>query len=137
MTLRGIDIVILANTGTAGEPTFTVVGGQRGATIEEVAETVDITNKGSNGAYEYEYGLYGFTISADGVYIPDDAAYTALKDAIRNKEKVLVQWKEGEGNIEQGLCLVTSRSVEGPYDGEATYSFELQGTGTLQAASAN
>ncbi|MFS1513055.1 phage tail tube protein [Chengkuizengella sp. SCS-71B] len=131
MALNGIDIVILANTGTEAEPNFTVVGGQRGATLEEVSETVDVTNKGSNGSYEYEYGLYGFTISAEGVYIPDDAAYVVLKNAIRTKEKVLVQWKEGAGNIEQGLCLVTSRSVEGPYDGEATYSFEFQGTGTL------
>jgi TP901-1 family phage major tail protein len=135
MSKKGIDILVLANTGTTELPAFEVVGGQRGATLSEENETFETTNKVSGKAREFEYGFYQWSISADGVHVKDDTAYKKLVDAVRNQEKVIIQWKEGTEVI-QGLALVTSRELEGPYDGEATYSLEFQGTGELSTPQA-
>ncbi|HYG59076.1 MAG TPA: phage major tail protein, TP901-1 family [Symbiobacteriaceae bacterium] len=127
--MKGVDILIKVNTGTAELPVYTDVGGQRGATLSESADTIEMTHKASGGYKEYDYGDGDWTISCDGVYIPDDTAYGALVTAMRTKAKVLVRWVEANGDIYQGTALVTSRELEGPYDGEATYSIELQGSG--------
>lgn len=128
--MRGVDILLLVEDPvTSG--TYIAVGGQRNASLSETADTIDTTSKDSNGMYEYDYGLGGWTISFDGVYVNGEAAYTALKTAMRNKEKIKVRIQESGGQIEEGTALITSRDLEAPYDAEATYSGELQGTGAL------
>ncbi len=129
MASKGVDILIMVNTGTEELPTWTPVGGQRGATLSESVETIDVTHKASGGYKEYEYGYAGWSISADGVYIPDDIAYKALQDAMRQKQKIKVRWQESGTDTFEGTALVISRDLEGPYEGESTYSMELQGTG--------
>lgn len=129
MAVKGVDILILVDTGTEGSPQWTPVGGQRNATLSENNDTIEVTHKASGGYKEYEYGLGDWTISADGVYISDEAGYMALVDAMRQKKKVKVRWEEAGQAVYEGLALVTSRDLEAPYDGEATYSLELQGTG--------
>jgi TP901-1 family phage major tail protein len=47
--MRGIDILVKVNTGTAQTPTYTAVAGQRGATLNRSAETIDLTNKEGDG----------------------------------------------------------------------------------------
>jgi TP901-1 family phage major tail protein len=131
---KNVKVLILAQTGTdgtTGDPIFTVVGGQRNASLSESAETIDVTSNDSNGANEFDYGLSTWTISCDGIYVPSDTAYVALKDAIRNKTNVLVQVQEDGVQAEQGTALVISREVSGSYNGETTYTVELQGTGQL------
>ena len=128
--MRGVDIIVEIEDGlTTG--TFITVAGQRNATLSESSDTVDITNKDSNGNYEYDYGLYGWTVSADGLYIVDDVGYVALRDAMKNKTKVKMQIKESGVASQSGEALITSRELEAPYDGEVTYSVEFQGTGAL------
>lgn len=131
---KNVDIRILANTGTDALPVYTVVGGQRNATLTETAETIDTTSADSNGDQEFDYGLSTWTVSCDGLYVPTDSAYVALKTAIRDKKKVLVQISEDGAAVDQGTALVTSRSVTGTYNAESTYSIELQGSGALGAA---
>lgn len=128
--MRGVDIIVqVEDSATPG--TYITVGGQRNATLSESSETIDITSKDSGGAYEYDYGLYGWTVSADGLYISSDSGYTALRDALRNKTKVKIQIQEEGATTQTGEALVTSNELEGPYDGEVTYSVEFQGTGKL------
>lgn len=132
--MRGVDILILIDTSATETPSYTVVGGQRNATFSETSETIDTTSKDSNGNYEYDYGLYGWSISCDGLYVTDEAAWTKLKTAMRNKQTVTVRITESGTATEQGEALVTSRDVEAPYNAEATYTIELTGTGALSAA---
>jgi TP901-1 family phage major tail protein len=134
--MRGVDILLMVNTGTEAIPTWTAVAGQRNATLAEESETIDITSKDSQGAFEYDYGFYGWTIDADGVYVKDDAGYQELKDAIRNKQKIKVRIQEEGVATEEGMALVTSAEFEGSYDAEVTYSVSLQGTGKLTAPAA-
>lgn len=131
MSKKGVDILLLSNTGTAETPEFTPVGGQRGVTINEANDTFETTNKLSpERAREFETSFYTWTSSADGVHVAGEAAYESLKSAVRSGEKILIQIDDG-GTIEQGFAFVTSRDLEAPYDGESTYSVELQGTGAL------
>lgn len=130
--MRGVDILVEVESEEEGQ--FVTVGGQRGATLNETVETVDVTSKDSGGAYEYDYGFFGWTISADGLYVKNDEGYELLKQAMRQKKKVKVQIKEEGTATETGEALVISRDLEGPYDGEVTYTIELQGTGNLETA---
>ena len=132
MSKRGQDILLLANVAEEGEnPTFEPVGGQRGMTLSENNDTFETTNKLSPGrTREYEMSFYGWSTSLDGVHVAGQAGYEALKRSVRQGTPVLVQIKDGN-TIEQGWALVTSRELEAPYDGESTYTMELQGTGTL------
>lgn len=129
MGMKGVDILIMVNTGTDVAPTWTAAGGQRGATLSETNDTVEMTHKASGGYKEYDYGYGDWTISCDGVYISDDAVHKKLVDAMRQRQKIKVRWSEAGTAVYEGDCLVTSRDLEGPYDGEATYSMELQGSG--------
>lgn len=127
--MRGVDILIQIESKQV-PGTFVTVAGQRNATFSEEAETIDVTSKTSGGYVENDYGLGSWGISCDGAHVVGNAELTAIRDAQRNKEKVKCRWVEaGSLQIEEGFALVTSREIEGPYDGEATYSFELTGTG--------
>ena len=131
MAVKGVDILILVNTGDDVTPVWTVVGGQRGATLSESNETIETTHKLSGGYKTFEYIFGEWTISCDGVYILNDEGYQALVDAMRQKQKVKVRWKEQGDDVYEGTCLVVSRDLEGAYDAEATYSMELQGDGSI------
>jgi TP901-1 family phage major tail protein len=127
--MRGVDILLMIEGQTAG--TFIAVGGQRGATFTEEVETIDITSKDSQGTQEFDYGLDSWKVKCDGVYVANEAAYTALKDKMRAKQPIKVRISEKGTPTEEGTALITSRELEAPYDGEVTYSMELQGTGKL------
>jgi TP901-1 family phage major tail protein len=127
--MRGVDIVIQIESKTT-PGTFVTIAGQRNATFSEEAETIDITSKSSGGYTENDYGLGSWSISGDGVYVLGNAELTSLRDAQRNKEMVKCRWVEaGATQIEEGMAVVTSREIEGPYDAEATYSIEFTGSG--------
>lgn len=127
--MRGVDIIIQVESKTT-PGTYVTVGGQRNATFSEEAETIDMTSKDSDGYTENDYGLGSWSVSCDGVYVTGNAQLTQLRDAQRNKEKVKCRWvEEGSTQVEEGFAVVTSREIEGPYDGEATYSVELTGSG--------
>lgn len=130
---KNVKIVILANTGTEENPEFKPIGGQRSASLSEANEMIDVTSEDSQGVDEFEYGNLNWTISCDGLYVPTAEGYQALKAACREKKKVLVRIQEGDQETEQGLALVTSRDLDGEYNGETTYSIELQGSGPIEA----
>lgn len=127
--MKGVDIIVLVNTGDDAEPVWTPVGGQRNATLSESTDTVETTHKLTGRYKTYDYSHADWTISADGLYIDSDTGYQALVTALREQELVKVRWQEGGTATFEGDALVTSRDLEGPYDGEATYSVEFQGSG--------
>lgn len=137
--VRGVDIVVMVDTSDNGDtPNWIAAGGQQNATLSEESEALDATAKDSErGAYQYEYGLYGWNISADGLYVPDNKAYSFLKQAMRQRKKVKVQIMEEDVATEEGLALVSSLELEAPYEDLATYSMEFQGTGFLRPVEEN
>ena len=133
--VKGVDILVMVDLDAllatpTGIADWEAIGGQQSATFSEELEAIDTTSKDeSNGGYDYEAGLYGWTVSADGLYVKDNAAYSALKTAMRQGKKVKIRIQEEGQPVEEGLALVTSRELEAGYDEMATYSVEFQGIG--------
>lgn len=125
---KGVDILILANTGTPEAPSYEEVAGQRGVELQEALTTMATTGKDSDGNETFLPGLYNAKLSLSGAYCPSDVAYQALKDAIRGKETILIQKKDGS-DIEEAIGIVTANNISGPHDAEATYAMEIQISG--------
>jgi len=50
--VSGVTFLIQVNTGTETSPTWTAVGGQRGATLNRSVDEADVTSKDSLGWHE-------------------------------------------------------------------------------------
>lgn len=122
---RGLDIKI-----SIGE---NFLAGQRGATLNRSAETIDITNKVSAGWKEIITSVKEWSIDCDGVFVEDDTALKALETAFNANTMVDVKISDGEWGY-KGKAIITDFPIDAPYDDAATYSLTLQGTGELSAA---
>jgi len=131
MAVRGADVVVLVDTGTQ-TPNWTIVGGQRGATLHFETDTVDVTTKGSTGAMREVLPTFvAWTVSCDGLIVNNDTALAFLRNAWKNRNIVKVRFKFAEDDIEEGSAIVRSADFEAPYDDSATYSCEFDGVGAL------
>lgn len=128
MAMNGSDLLILVNIGTPESPSYMAVGCQRDATIDEASATIDVSCKDSR-AQRVLPGRYSATISLDALYIPDDQAYQALKDANRNGDLILIAREELGVVTETFPAKVDSLSQAFPDQGEATVaaSFTVDG----------
>jgi TP901-1 family phage major tail protein len=124
MAMNGTDLLILANTGTPGVPAYSIVGSQRDATLEESTDTIDISSKDSR-AQRVLPGRYSGTISLDALYVPNDAAFQALKNANRDGEMILVAREEAGVVIETVEAKIDSISEAFPDQAEATISISF------------
>lgn len=132
---KNVKILLMINTGTDALPVWSNVGGQRNANLSESVEELDMTTEDSEGAQEFEAGLYSAEISCDGLYVPTAEGFSALKTKFRNKEKVKARIQEDGNQIEEALCIITSMETDSPYDGESTYSATLRVTGKITPVS--
>lgn len=121
MALNGTSVLLLANTGTAESPTYEAVGSQRGVTFDEATAEIDVSSKNSR-AKKVLPGRYSGSLSLDALYVPDDAAYAALKTAMRDGTLILVAREESDVVTETVDALITTMSSGFPDQGEATIS---------------
>lgn len=126
---KGVDVLIKVNTGTDQSPVWTDVAGQREATFKEKVEEIETSHKLSGGYKTYEYGLTEWSIECGGIVVFGDDAWDALRNAIKNKQKIKAHWVENGGKTYEGNVLVTELSIESPYDDTITYSCTLLGDG--------
>lgn len=131
--IKGIDILIMVETG---EGTFTKVAGQRGATLNRSADTLETTNKDTEGWKDFETAYKEWSIDADGLYVSDDNAYQVIEQAFMNSERIMVQMATPSGEKYQGEAVITDLPIEAPYDDMATYSVTIQGSGKLEKVTA-
>ena len=124
--MNGTDILILVD-GVA-------VGSQRGVSFEETTAEIDMSSKDSR-ATRVIAGRYKASLSLDGLYVPDDASYQALKTAMRNGTLVTINREEENVILESAEALVTSMSEEGPDQDGATISIDLTVDGEWAAGS--
>ncbi len=114
----------------------TVIGGQRGATLNRSAETMDETSKDSAGWKENGIGYKEWGVDCDGLLIESNAGYDALEDAFENDTPVELDITEPSGKKYTGSAFVTDFPVEYPYDDYSTYSMSFVGTGALTRTAA-
>lgn len=127
---RGLDIKISVISGSQRK----TLAGQRGATLNRSAETIDITNKVSGGWKENMASVKEWSVDCDGVFVMDDEALGLLETAFNSSTAVTVELFDGAEWGYKGQAIITDFPVEAPYDDATTYSLTLQGTGELQKA---
>lgn len=125
MSANGTDVLLLCNTGTPETPVFTIVGSQRNLSREETSEEIDVSSKTSR-AMRVLPGRYGSTMSLEALYVPTHASYTALQNANRDGELILVRISVDGAETEEADAMVTSMSEEWPDQQESVISVELR-----------
>lgn len=129
--VTGVDFLIKVNTGTEASPVWTAVAGQRNATLNLSMSEVDTTSKDSGGWHEGLASIRSWSIDFDSLLIEDDAGLAELENAFMNQEQVQVQLATPAGYTYTGKATLTDFSYDMPYEGEATASGTLTGTGAL------
>lgn len=126
--ISGMKVKLYIKDATTG----TVLGGQRNATLNRSAESIDATSKDTTGGWkENVVGFKEWSIDADGCYIESDAAYESLETAFNAGTEVEVYLEFPSGQKQTGFANITDFPLDFPYDDLCTYSLTLQGTGAL------
>ena len=126
MPIKGADVLIYVNTGTAETPIWTKVAGQRDASVDRTGSAIDMNSKDNSGWEMAEPGRNSWSISCDALYSPTDEGVEALKAAWANREKVKVQVQETGTATEEGEAIVTSFNTSHPDGDNSTLSVTLQ-----------
>ena len=123
--IKGLDVLIKVGS--------TVVGGQRNASLEMSAETIDTTVKTTGGWASKITGIKSWTSSCDGVYFVDDAGLEAAQTAFMNGTAVSLEFSNSSGLTYSGQAVITSMSVEAGQEDVVSYTISFEGTGALTA----
>ena len=124
--IKGLDVLIKVGSQ--------VVGGQRNASLEMSAETIDTTVKTTGGWAAKIPGIKSWTSSCDGVYFVDDAGLEAAQTAFMNGTAVSLEFSNSSGLSYSGQAVITSMSVEAGQEDIVSYTISFEGTGALTAA---
>ena len=123
--IKGLDVLIKVGSQ--------VVGGQRNASLEMSAETIDTTVKSTGGWAAKIPGIKSWTSSCDGVYFLDDAGLQAAQTAFMNGTEVQLVFSNSSGLAYSGQAVITSMSVEAGQEDIVSYTISFEGTGALTA----
>ena len=121
--IKGLDVLIKVGSQ--------VVGGQRNASLEMSAETIDTTVKTTGGWAAKIPGMKSWTSSCDGVYFLDDAGLSAAQTAFMNGTPVQLEFSKAEGLAYSGQAVITSMAVEAGQEDIVSYTISFEGTGAL------
>ena len=120
MAMNGADVLLWVETDAG----YVVVGSQRDVTFNESTDEIDVSSKDSR-ARRVLGGRYGSTVTLDALYVPDDDAYLALQEAMRDGTLIRIEREESEAALEYADALVTGLSGRMPDQGESTVSIDL------------
>lgn len=129
----GMDFILKINTGSASVPIWTTVGGQRGTSLKQTAESKDMSSKTGGKWKITKAGLLSWSLDLDGLVILDDTGLAAMEQAFRQRIDVNVQILYPDATAQTGWAVITDFSKEFPHDGEATVKGTLEGNGELTA----
>ena len=121
----GKDYLLLINTGTFASPTWTVVGGQRNSKLTEKADSIDVSDKATDGWSSKLAGMKSWLVMLN------DAGVEALEVAFRAGKTVDVKLQYPDKSYQRGWAAVTEFSKDVPHDGAATLSGTLDGNGPI------
>lgn len=132
------DAFTTEGTGDSLKVTVTktdVLAGQRNATLNRSAETIDATSKDTAGNWmESIPGFKSWGVECESCYIADDASYQALEKAYLDGVNIFVAVCFGDttnAGVMTGEATITDFPIELPYNDLASYSLTLQGSGAL------
>ena len=130
MKTAGKEVFVKVNTGTEGSPVWTKVGGQKSAEFPRSTETIEVTDKDSQGWKEFLVGNKGWEISFESFLVEDDAGMLAIESAYDSGVEKQFQFITKTGTY-MGKAIVTEFSITGEEGDAAVISFSLQGTSSI------
>jgi TP901-1 family phage major tail protein len=126
--VNGMKVKLFVEDAATGK----VLAGQKNATLNRSAETIDATSKDTDGFWtESLQGFKSWSIDCDGAFVTDDEAYAILEEAFVAGENVNVFLQMPSGTKYKGNATITDFPIEAPYDDIVTYSVSLTGNGAL------
>lgn len=141
--VAGVDVLLKVKTGVG---TYTAIGGQKSASLSRSANTIDTTDKNSNGWAESMAGVKSWSIDCDTFVVLGDTSLEALFTAFEARTAIDVTIRIGADNDSAGYtytgsAVITDFPEDYPQDDAVSISLSLQGasplartTGTVAAA---
>lgn len=131
----GKDYLVYINTGTTLIPVWTLIGGQRGASLKLSADEIDVSNKGSGGWSSKLAGMKSWSIDLDGLLLLQDDGIEALRQIFNQSKQGNFKFRFPDNSYQIGWASITDFSSETPHDGEATLKGTLNGVGPVSNVS--
>lgn len=128
--IAGVDVLLEIEKS---EGSFVAVGGQKGATLNRSAETIDTSDKTSGGWKESIMGLKEWSVDCDGFITLGDEGLALLFDAFDNRKAIKIKIAVGGkgGYTYTGSVVITDFPEEYPSDDAVTFSLSLKGASPL------
>ncbi len=127
----GVKGILYINTGTDSAPTWTLVGGQRNATLSFSKESVDVTNKGDYGWRNTVGTTRGVSIDIDGLVDEADSGYLAFEDVFFSNTVKKYEFRTPNGRTISGTFELSNLDNSYPYDDAVGYSATLESKGQV------
>ena len=126
-------LYIAAIVGPATTESWCILGGQKGATIDESSDDIDATTKTTGGYKATLQGLTSWSIDFDALALlpGSDNGVTALKIAKAQRKQIKVKVRYPDNSYRVGWCSSSTYTVEASHDGAATLKGKLNGNGPL------
>lgn len=124
MAIAGMSVLLMVNTGSEATPSYVAVGEQKGMSLESSRNLIEVSSKNNDHA-TFVYGRKSDTISLEALYVPSDAGFAALQDAMEQKKTIMIRRSEDGVAIEEAEALVGTFSIEFPDEDAAVCSVEL------------
>src|SRR5262249_33398332 len=135
MAIDGSSVLLLAQTAEGPPGTYLAVGSQTGVKFDRKTATIDISDK-SSPEKRYLAGERDETISLDHLYVANDTAFAALKNAWKTNQPIVVERSESGVPTEHASAYITQMTEDFKRASAGTVAMTLQVTGGWSAGSA-
>jgi predicted secreted protein len=126
-TVKGANVLIYADG--------VLVGGQRGCNLKITADTIDASDKTTDGWKVKLAGLREWSIDVDAVLKRGNAGFSALKTAILNGTSIVAKLSiDNDAETFTGNALVVDFDMGAEHEDVGTAKFSLVGASPLVAA---
>ena len=146
-TISGSSLVLGVDLDGTSPYSYTAVGGSTSCTLNITQETIDVSNKESQGLKEFISGAKGWTIDCEAFFTQgtsdsadisvggDGTADSGWYPVLSSGDKIHVQFSTTTGQAGAtsyaGEGFITSISINAAVGEFSTYSVSIQGTGSL------
>ncbi len=128
MSINGNEVLILADTDGAG--TYAAVASQTEASIDESNDVIDQSSKDAR-ERKVAAGRYEANISFGALFVPNDVAFGALKNALRTGTLIKLREQEQGSAVAEYDAIITSMTRDYPDQDNASISLEAAVNGPV------
>jgi len=132
MSVSTGDVLIIKVAGTQ-------IGGLLSNSFNVAADMIEITTKDSGGAKEYTPGEYGWGMSAESLFDnADSEGFSEAVGYVTGGTSLDLYWGDTTAAAAYwaGSGYASSVEISGPKNEAASYSLDIQGTGTISEGAA-